>query len=81
MIRIDGSMESLVIVLTGADVCCRSCVFDLFSLHNIYQVRINEDQLHYLDAKQRHVIQEMCQVHKLCSKVITNMSFMHAVGD
>jgi GTPase SAR1 family protein len=43
MIRIDGSMESLVIVLTGADV------------------RINEDQLHYLDAKQRHVIQEMCQ--------------------
>ncbi|KAG1881000.1 hypothetical protein F4604DRAFT_1953987 [Suillus subluteus] len=44
MIRIDGSMESLLIVLTGADV------------------RINEDQLHYLDAKQRHVIQEMCQV-------------------
>lgn len=43
MIRIDGSMESLLIVLTGADV------------------RINEDQLHYLDAKQRHVIQEMCQ--------------------
>lgn len=43
MIRIDGSMESLLIVLTGADV------------------RINEDQLHYLDAKQRHVIQEMSQ--------------------
>ncbi|KAG1824905.1 uncharacterized protein BJ212DRAFT_1323161 [Suillus subaureus] len=43
MIRIDGSMESLLIILTGTDV------------------RINEDQLHYLDAKQRHVIEEMCQ--------------------
>ncbi|KAG2070857.1 hypothetical protein BDR04DRAFT_1155090 [Suillus decipiens] len=43
MIRIDGSMESLLIVLTGADV------------------RINEDQLHYLDAKQRCVIQDMRQ--------------------
>lgn len=43
MIRVDGSMESLLIVLTGADV------------------PINEDQLHHLDAKQRGVIQEMCQ--------------------
>ncbi|KAG2064708.1 hypothetical protein BDR04DRAFT_1178393 [Suillus decipiens] len=43
MIRIDGSMESLLIVLTGADV------------------RVNEDQLHYLDAKQCHVIQKMRQ--------------------
>lgn len=43
MIRIDGSMESLMVVLTGADV------------------RINEDQLHHLDSKQRHVIQQMYQ--------------------
>ncbi|KAG1769931.1 hypothetical protein EV702DRAFT_1140210 [Suillus placidus] len=43
MIRIDGSMESLMVLLTGADV------------------RINEDQLHHLDSKQRHVIQQMCQ--------------------
>lgn len=42
-IRIDGSMESLLIVLTGADVL------------------INEGQLHYLDSKQRRVIQGMCQ--------------------
>ncbi|KAG2366121.1 hypothetical protein BDR07DRAFT_1607092 [Suillus spraguei] len=43
MIRIDGSMESLLIVLTGADV------------------RINEDQLYYLDEKQCCVIQNMRQ--------------------
>ncbi|KAG1729458.1 P-loop containing nucleoside triphosphate hydrolase protein [Suillus lakei] len=43
MILMDGSMESLLIVLTGADV------------------RINEDQLHYLDAKQHRVIREMSQ--------------------
>lgn len=63
MIRVDGSMESLLIVLTGADVRHQSCFFDLTFI--IYQVPINEDQLHHLDAKQRGVIQEMCQVHKL----------------
>lgn len=70
MIRMDGSMESLLIVLTGADVRRRSCFLELFSLHDIYQVRINEDQLHHLHSKQRHVIQEMCQVNEPCSKLI-----------
>lgn len=59
-IRIDGSMESLLIVLTGADV------------------RINEDQLHYLDSKQRRVIQEMCQAIDRLNKNLDELEISSA---
>ncbi|KAG1750667.1 hypothetical protein EDD22DRAFT_1002569 [Suillus occidentalis] len=59
-IRIDGSMESLLIVLTGADV------------------RINEGQLHYLDSKQRHVIQGMCQAIDRLNKSLDELEISSA---